>query len=59
MAPEIEALNYQNYIKDFLEKDLTLPSYQRQRDIFNKENDLNAVIDDLCSEFDKDLVTNP
>ena len=55
MQPEIESLNYQKYIKDFLEKDLISPSYQRQRDIFNKENDLNAVVDDLCNEFESEL----
>lgn len=55
MKEDIEELRYSQYMEDLLQHDLPKPSYQEQREIFEKTNSLTDVVDFLCDTFEKDL----
>lgn len=50
-ADDIKKLNYEKYIDELFEKDIAHPSYQHQRDIFEKTQDLKDVVNAMCKEF--------
>ncbi|MBO9668407.1 MAG: YbdK family carboxylate-amine ligase [Bdellovibrio sp.] len=52
---EIQELGYEAYIEELLENDLARPSYKVQKEIFEKSQSLESVVDHLCTEFEEDL----
>lgn len=52
-AADISKYKYEKYMEDLFEIDLAKPSYQEQREIFEKTDSLQEVVKHLCSEFRK------
>ncbi|MEN0057825.1 MAG: YbdK family carboxylate-amine ligase [Bdellovibrio sp.] len=55
MKEDIEALHYSQYITDLVEMDLKNPSYQQQRELYEKTESFEQVVDFLCDSFEKEL----
>lgn len=55
MKEDAAELGYTEYLKQLVEEDLTHPSYEIQRALFEKTGALEDVVDSLCDVFEKDL----
>ncbi|WP_415063842.1 carboxylate-amine ligase [Bdellovibrio sp.] len=55
MKEDSSSLNYTQYIEDLINQDLSHPSYQAQREVFEQTESLESVVDFLCDTFEKDL----
>ena len=54
-AEDIKRLGYEKYIDTLFNEDIPNPSYQKQRDVFEKNENLESVVDYLCDEFAQHL----
>lgn len=54
-AADIKTLGYEKYIDKLFSEDIVHPSYQQQREIFEKTQTLESVVDFLCDEFSNSL----
>lgn len=56
MSEDTQNLRYTQYIEDLKAFDLKKPSYQEQREVFERRECFEDIVDFLCESFEKDLL---